>query len=79
MNSTHQVFAYANDVNLVRDNIREMERSAEVLMNASKDIVKINYMEIGNHQRMVANEHNGIGMNFYENVKVLKYSESLNK
>ena len=38
MNDTHQVLAYADDVNLVVD-IRTIERNAYVLLNACKDIV----------------------------------------
>ena len=34
MNGTHQVLAYANDVNLIGDGIRIIERNAEVLLNA---------------------------------------------
>ena len=55
MNSNHQVFAYADDVNLIGDDIRSIERIAEVLLNACKDIGlavntgKTKYMEIGRH------------------------------
>ena len=38
MNGTHQVFAYADDVNLKGDDIRTIERNAHVLLNACKDI-----------------------------------------
>ena len=34
MNGTHQVLAYADDVNL----IKEIKRNADVLLNACKDI-----------------------------------------
>ena len=50
MNGTHQVMAYADDLN---DDIRTTERNADV--NASKDIGlavntgKTKYMEIGRH------------------------------
>ena len=37
MNGTHQVLAYADDVNLIGD-IRTIERNADVLLNACKDI-----------------------------------------
>ena len=53
MNGTHQVFAYADDVNLIGDDIRTIERNADVLINACKDIGlpvntgKTKYMEIG--------------------------------
>ena len=38
MNATHQVLAYAHDVNLIGDDIRTMEINADVLLNACKDI-----------------------------------------
>ena len=37
MNSTHQVFAYADYVNLIGD-IRTIKRNAEVLLNACEEI-----------------------------------------
>ena len=62
MNGTHQVLAYADDVNLIGDDIR-IERNADVLLNAYKDIGlavntgKTKYMEIGRHRGMIANTH----------------------
>ena len=38
MNGTHQVLAYEDDVNLIGDYIRTIERNADVLLNAFKDI-----------------------------------------
>ena len=38
MNGTHQVLAYADDVILIGDDIRTIERNADVLLNACKDI-----------------------------------------
>ena len=35
---THQVLAYADDVNLIGDDFRTIERNAHVLLNACKDI-----------------------------------------
>ena len=40
MNGTQQVLAYADDVNLLGD-IRTIERNADVLLNACKDIVLV--------------------------------------
>ena len=39
MNGTHQVLAYADDVNLIGDDIKTIERNAQVLLNASKILV----------------------------------------
>ena len=38
MNCTHQVLAYADDVNLIGYDIRTIERNADGLLNACKDI-----------------------------------------
>ena len=38
MNGIHQVLAYADDVNLIGDDMRTVERNADVLLNACKDI-----------------------------------------
>ena len=38
MNGYQQVLAYANDVNLIDDNIRITKKKAGVLLNACKDI-----------------------------------------
>ena len=61
MNGTQQVFAYANYVNLIGDDIRIIERKAEVLLlNAFKDTGlpvntgKTKYMEIERNQGMIA-------------------------
>ena len=67
MNGTHQILAYANDVNLIGDDIRTIERNADVLFNACKDIglavntAKTKYMEIGRHRGMIANAHIKVG------------------
>ena len=72
MNGTHQILAYADNVNLIGDDIRTIQRNADVLLNASKDIGlalntgKTKYMEIGRHR---ANAHIKIGSNSYEKVK----------
>jgi hypothetical protein len=48
-----------------------------MLLNASKDIClavntgKTKYMEVGNRQGMIANEHITVGNNSYETVKHL--------
>ena len=38
MNGTHQVWAYANDVNLIGDDIRTIERNSDALLHGCKDI-----------------------------------------
>ena len=71
--------AYADDVNLIDDDISTTERNADVLLNACKDIGlavntgKTKYMEIGRHRGRIANEHFKIGSNSYEKVENFKY------
>ena len=83
MNGTHQVLACADDVNLIGDDFRTIERNADVLLSASKDIglavntEKTKYMEIGRHRGMIANADIKIRSYSYENVKTLKYLGSL--
>ena len=54
-----------------------IERNAEVLLNACKDIGlainsgKTKYMEIGRHRGVIANEHIAIGGNSYKKAKSL--------
>ena len=75
--------AYADDVNLIGDDIRTIERNADVLLNACKDIGlavnigKTKYMEIGCHRGVIANVHIKIGSNSFEKVKTFKYLGSL--
>ena len=72
MNGTHQVLTYADDINLIGNDIRTIERNADVLLNACRDIglevitEKTKYMGIGHHQVMIANKHIRIGSNSYE-------------
>ena len=53
--------------------IGTIERNADVLLNAYKDIDlavnigKTKYMEEGSHRVMMANEHIAVGINSYEN------------
>ena len=39
INGTHQVLAFADDVNLIGDDIRTIERNADVLLNAIRILV----------------------------------------
>ena len=84
LDGTHQVLAYADDVNLIGDDIRTIKRNTDVLFNDCKDIGlaintrKTKYMEKGRHRGMIANEHIRIGSgNSYKNVKIFKYLGSL--
>ena len=75
VNGTYQVLAYADDLNLISDDIITIERNADVLLNACKDIIlavnkgKTKYMKIRRHRGMIANAHTKKGFNFYKKVK----------
>ena len=77
MTGTHQAFAYVNDLNVIGNDIRTIERNADVSLNACMDIGlavntgKTKYMEIGRHRGMIANEHVKTGSNSYKKVKNL--------
>ena len=74
MKGTHQVLAYTND------DFRTIDRNADVLLNACKDIGlvvntgKTKYMEIGHHQGMIANEYIKIDSNSYDKVKTFTWT-----
>jgi hypothetical protein len=53
LNGTHQLLAYADDVNLLGDNIDTIRKNTETLIDASKDvenIEKTKYMLLSRQQ-----------------------------
>jgi hypothetical protein len=63
LNETHQLLAYADDVNLLGDNIDSIQKNTETLINASKDlgleinIEKTKYMLLPCHQKRSKSGH----------------------
>ena len=70
-------------MNLIGGDIRTIERNADVLLNACKDIGlaintgKTKYMETGYYRGLIANKHIRIGSNSYEKIKPFKCLGSL--
>ena len=72
------ILGYADDVNLIGDDTRTIERNVDALLNACKDIglgvntSKTEYMEVGSARGMIANENIVVGNNSYEKFKTFE-------
>jgi hypothetical protein len=78
-NGTHQLLAYADDVNLLGDNIDTIKKNTETLIDASKEVgLEIN---VESTKCMLLSRQHNIGQNrdikianrSFENVSQLKY------
>ena len=71
--------AYEDDIYLIGDDIRTLERNADMLLNACKDIGlavnigKTKYVEVGRHRGTMANGHITVSSHSYKEVKTPKY------
>jgi hypothetical protein len=63
LNGTYQLLAYADDVNLLGDNIDTMKKNTETLIDSSKEVglqinvEKTKYMLLSHHQNVGENGH----------------------
>jgi sorting nexin-29 len=79
LNGTHQLLAYADDVNLLGDNIYTMNRNTETLIYASKEVdlevnvEKTKCMLMSRDQNASQNREIKIGNRSFENVSQFKY------
>jgi hypothetical protein len=78
-NGTYQILAYADDVNLLGDNIDTIEKNTETLIDASKEVgleinvAKTKYMLLPHHQNAGQNWDIEIADRLFENVSQFKY------
>jgi hypothetical protein len=78
-NGIHQLLAYADDVNLMGDNIDTIKKNMEALIDASKEvgleinIEKTKYMLLSHHQNVGQNRDIKIANRSFENVSQFKY------
>jgi hypothetical protein len=79
LNGTHQLLAYADDVNLLGDNIDTINKNTETLIDANKEVgLEINveknrYILVSRDQNVGQNRDMKIGNRSFENVSQLKY------
>jgi hypothetical protein len=79
LNVSHQLLAYADDVNLLRDNIDTAKKNIETLIDASKEIgleinvEKTKYLLLSRHQNADPNRDIKISNRSFENVSQFKY------
>jgi hypothetical protein len=79
LNETHQRLAYADDVNLLGDNIDTIKKNTGTLIDASKEVgLEINadktkYMSLSRHQNVGQNWYIRIANRSFGNVPQFKY------
>jgi hypothetical protein len=68
LNGTHQLLAYADDVNLLGDNIDTIKRNTETLIDGSKEVgLEIN---VEKTKYMLLSRHQNVGQN--RDIKIAK-------
>jgi hypothetical protein len=79
LNGTHQLLAYADDVNIVGENIDTIQRNTKVLLDASKEVglevnpEKTKYMLVPRCQKVGQRQIIKIGNKPFESVAKFKY------
>jgi hypothetical protein len=74
LNGAHQLLAYADDVNLLGDNLDTIKKNIETLIDASKEVgleiseEKTKNMWLSRHQNVVQNRDMKIANRSFENV-----------
>ena len=63
LNGKHQLLVYADDVNMLGENLQTIRENTEILIKASKDIglevnsEKTTYMITSRHQNLIQNQN----------------------
>jgi hypothetical protein len=79
LNGTHQLLAYAEDVNLLEDNIHTKNKNTETLIDASNEVgLEVNventkYMSVSREENAHQNMDIKIAKRSFENVSQFKY------
>ena len=79
LNGTHQLLAYADDVNILGGSIRTLKENAEALVAATREIglevsaVKTKYMVVSRDQNAGRNHSVRIDNSTFERVEEFKY------
>jgi hypothetical protein len=79
LNGTHQLLPYADDVNLLGDNIDTIKKNTETLIDSSKEvglemnIEKTKYMLLSRHQNVSRNQDIRIANRSFGNLSRFKY------
>jgi hypothetical protein len=79
LNGTHQLLAYADDVNLLGNNIDTAEKNIETLIDACREVglelnvEKTKYILLSRHHNSGQNRNKKIANRSFENVSPFKY------